>query len=76
MTAEKRQEPSSARSAGAAPAATGTPRKPWVRRSNVDVILASIEKQERRVADMEADLMREKRELEKLLAAKKVLEGK
>ncbi len=76
MTAEKRLEPSSARTPAAAQAATGTTRKTWVRRSNVDVILASIEKQERRVADMEAELVREKRELEKLQAAKKVLEAK
>jgi hypothetical protein len=55
---------------------TGATRKPWVRRSNVDLILASIEKQERRVTDMEAELAREKRELEKLQAAKKVLEAK
>jgi len=78
MTAEKRSEPAPTRPASppAPNVAKGGGRKPWIRRSNVEVILAAIEKQERRVADLETELAQEKRELEKLSAAKKLLEAK
>jgi len=57
------------------PAATSG-RKPWIKKSPVEVFLEQIGKQEQRVAEMEKDLNREKGELQKLLKAKLVLEGK
>ena len=59
-------------------AATGTERtgrKPWIRRTPVDVVLAQISKQQERVAALQEELAKEKRGLEKLEAARKVLEG-
>lgn len=52
-----------------------TGRKPWVRRTPVDVVLDQIKKQEERVADLQAELEKEKGGLERLKAARKVLEG-
>jgi hypothetical protein len=60
------------------PASTETPRsgrKPWIRRTPVDVVLAQITKQQERVAELQEELTREKRGLEKLEAARKVLES-
>jgi hypothetical protein len=57
------------------PSTEGTGRKPWVKKTPVEVVLEQIAKQEQKVQDMEADLTREKRELQKLLKAKEVLEA-
>jgi hypothetical protein len=56
-----------------APAAEGA-RKAWVPRSPVEVVLEQIGKQEKKVAELEAELNAEKAVLSKLLQAKKVLE--
>lgn len=76
MAAQK-QKPAPAGPNRPTPAPTGTTgRKPWVRRTTVEVVLDQIRKQEERVADLQEQLNHEKRELEKLQEAKKVLEAK
>ena len=57
----------------AAPATTT--RKPWIKKTHVEVVLDQIGKQEEKVAGMRAELTREERELAKLQQAKKVLEA-
>jgi hypothetical protein len=58
------------------PAATErSGRKPWIRRTPVDVVLAQITKQQERVTTLQEELAKEKRGLEKLEAARKVLES-
>ena len=74
MTAQKQPEPSASKSA--APAAESGGRKPWVKKTPVEVVLEQIGKQEQKVQDMETELTRERRELQKLLKAKEVLEAK
>jgi hypothetical protein len=76
MTPEKKQTPAAAPLSRPAPASGTGGRKPWIRRSPVEVVLDQIRKQEERVAEMQEQLNREKRELEKLQKAKDVLEGK
>jgi len=57
----------------AEPASTG--RKPWIKKTPVDVVLDQIGKQEKKVADMRAAITHEERELAKLNKAKAVLEA-
>ena len=52
-----------------------TNRKPWIKKTPVEVVLEQIGKQEEKVAGMRAELTREERELAKLQQAKKVLEA-
>lgn len=58
-------------------AATGTKggRKPWVKKTPVEVVLEQIAKQEDKVNDLREELKKEERELQKLQQAKKVLEA-
>jgi len=49
-------------------------RKPWVKKTPVEVFLEQIKRQEERVAQMRTALTREERELAKLQQARKVLE--
>ena len=77
MTAQK---PASAGTPAAIPAAPSTStatsgRKPWVKKTPVEIVLEQIGKQEEKVAEMRKDLAREERELGKLQQAKKVLEA-
>ena len=59
------------------PAATASSsgRKPWIKRTPIEVVLEQIGKQEDRVAGMRDELAKEERELAKLQQAKKVLES-
>lgn len=57
-------------------AAETSKRKPWKPKTPVEVVLEQIHKQEEKVAAMEQELTKEKNELQKLLKAKAVLEGK
>lgn len=50
-------------------------RKPWVKKTPVEVVLEQITKQEEKVNDMRDALKKEERELSKLQQAKKVLEA-
>ena len=63
-------------STSAAPqGATGGHRKPWIKKTPVEVFLEQIVKQEEKVAEMRKDLAREERGLAKLQQAKKLLEA-
>ncbi len=56
-------------------AAPATARRPWIKKTPVEVVLEQIGKQEEKVAGMRAELTREERELAKLQKAKSVLEA-
>ena len=77
MTAQKTAAPAAQPAATrAATTSTNTgSRKPWVKRTPVEVVLEQIGKQEEKVAGMRKELAREERELSKLQQAKKVLEA-
>lgn len=64
------------KSGGLKDADTNSARKPWIKKSPVEIFLDQIAKQEKRVADIEQELARERRELDKMQAAKKILEAK
>lgn len=66
MTAQKPEKPATA---------TTQARKPWVKKTPVDVVLEQIGKQEEKVADLRKELALEERELGKLQQARKVLEA-
>jgi len=73
-TAQKQPETQASKSAARSAESGG--RKPWIKKTPVEVVLEQINKQEQKVQQMEADLTREKREFQKLLKAKEVLEAK
>jgi hypothetical protein len=76
--AEKKEERAGAGKAHSQPAETPTEksgRKPWVKKTPVEVVLEQIGKQEAKVNDMREELKKEERELQKLQQAKKVLEA-
>lgn len=50
-------------------------RKPWIKRTPIEVVLEQIGKQEERVVLMREELAKEERELKKLQQAKNVLES-
>ena len=50
-------------------------RKPWIKKSPVEVVLEQLDKQEQRVNAMREELAHEERELAKLQQARKVLEA-
>lgn len=52
-----------------------TTRKAWKPKTPVEVVLEQIHKQEKKVADLQEEIDREKASLNKLLQAKKVLES-
>jgi hypothetical protein len=58
-----------------APATEPSGRKPWIKKTPVEVVLEQIGKQEQKVAGMREDLAHEERELAKLQQARKVLEA-
>jgi hypothetical protein len=62
-------------SGATATTASSTGRKPWIKRTPVEVVLEQIGKQEERVAEMRKELAQEERELAKLTQARKVLEA-
>ena len=74
MTAQKQPEPQGPKVPARATESSG--RKPWIKKTPVGIVLEQIGKQEQKVQQMEADLTRERRELQKLLKAKEVLEAK
>ena len=76
--AEKKQASSAAK--GNPPAQAGvasgeSKRKPWIKKTPVEVVLEQIEKQEKRVNEMREELKKEEGELKKLQQARKVLEA-
>jgi hypothetical protein len=61
--------------AAAASTATSGGRKPWIKKSPVDVVLEQITKQEEKVNDMRTELAREERLLAKMQKAKSAFEA-
>jgi len=55
--------------------ATTSTRRPWIKKTPVEVVLDQIRKQEDKVSELREDLTREERELSKLQQAKKILES-
>ena len=74
MTAQKQSATQAPKPEAHSTASGG--RKPWVKKTPVEVVLEQINKQEQKVQQMETELTREKRELQKLSKAKEVLEAK
>ena len=75
MTPERKQDsPPAGKSAASQPPAKEA-RKPWVKKTPVEVVLEQIAKQEEKVNEMREELKQEERELQKLQQAKKVLEA-
>jgi len=56
-------------------ATASTARKPWIKKTPVEVVLEQIGKQDEKVAGLREELKHEERELAKLQQARKVLEG-
>ena len=52
-----------------------TGRKPWIKKTPVEVVLEQIDKQEQKVSEMRQAITKEERELAKLQQARKVLES-
>lgn len=77
MTAQKSSDTGSSRSSTAATAATTstTTRKPWVKKTPVEIVLTQINRIREDVAAKKEEYEAAKRQLEKLEAARKVLEG-
>jgi len=77
MTAQKPASAGTPAGKQAAPStsAATSGRKPWIKKTPVEIVLEQIGKQEEKVAEMRKELAREERELTKLQQAKKVLEA-
>jgi hypothetical protein len=77
MTAQKTADHGSSRSSTASAAATTTQaaRKPWKKKTPVEIMLDQIEKIREGVAQKEEELKQAKRQLQKLEEARKVLES-
>lgn len=58
-----------------APAPEPAGRKPWIKKTPVEVVLEQIGKQEEKVAELREELAHEEHELTKLTQARKVLEA-
>jgi hypothetical protein len=74
MTAQKKGEAGGAQ--GSAAGDSGTKRKPWVKKSPVEIILEQVAKQEEKVAAMRKELTKEEGELKKMQDATKLLQAK
>lgn len=77
MTAQKHADQGSSRSSTATTATTTTQaaRKPWKKKTSVEIMLDQIEKIREGVAQKEEELKQAKRQLQKLEEARKVLES-
>ena len=76
MTAQKKSDQAPVRtSTGAAVSTSTSQRKHWAKKTPVEVVLSQINRLRDDVAAKEEEWKQAKRQLEKLEAAKKVLEG-
>ncbi len=75
MTAQKATDQGSSRSSTATTTASTTQRKPWVKKTPVQVVLDQINRLREDVQEKEEELKQAKRQLQKLEEAKKVLES-
>jgi hypothetical protein len=74
MTAQKKGDTGGAQ--GGAAGDSGTKRKPWVKKSPVEIILEQVAKQEEKVAALRKELAKEEGELKKMQDATKLLQAK
>lgn len=78
MTPQKKTDEASSRASTATtavPTTSTTGRKPWVKKTPAEIVLSQLNRQRDNVANIEEELRQAKRQLEKLEAARKVLEG-
>lgn len=74
MTAQKKGDAGGAQ--GGAAGDSGAKRKPWVKKSPVEIILEQVAKQEEKVAALRKELAKEEGELKKMQDATKLLQAK
>jgi hypothetical protein len=74
MTAQKKGE--AVGTQGGAAGDSGAKRKPWIKKSPVEIILEQVAKQEEKVAAMRKELAKEEGELKKMQDATKLLQAK
>lgn len=74
MTAQKKS--GTAGSQGDAAEDSGAKRKPWIKKSPVEIILEQVTKQEEKVAAMRKELAKEEGELKKMQDVTKMLQAK
>ena len=67
MTAQKKSQ---------ADATSDSKRKPWIKKTPVEIILEQVAKQEEKVAELRKELAREEGELKKMQDATKLLQAK
>ena len=74
MTAQKKGEAGGTQ--GGASGESGEKRKPWIKKTPVEIILEQVAKQEEKVAAMRKELAKEEGELKKMQDATKLLQAK
>jgi hypothetical protein len=76
MTAQKKGAPEGgAAPQGAASQSADAKRKPWIKKTPVEIILEQVAKQKEKVEEMRKDLQKEEGELKKMQEATKLLGG-
>jgi hypothetical protein len=81
MVADKKQTPDRPKAAGAqaqtqAPAQSdASKRKPWIKKTPVEIILEQVQKQQEKVTEMKKELAKEEAELQKMRKATELLGG-
>jgi hypothetical protein len=74
MTAQKKGEAGGTQ--GGAAGDSGTKRKPWIKKSPVEIILEQVQKQQEKVEGLRKELAKEEGELKKMQDATKLLQAK
>jgi hypothetical protein len=74
MTAQKKGEAGGTQ--GGAAGDSGAKRKPWIKKTPVEIILEQVAKQEEKVAVLRKELAKEEGELKKMQDATKLLQAK
>ena len=74
MTAQKKDETGGKQ--GGATGESGEKRKPWIKKTPVEIILEQVAKQEEKVAALRKELAKEEGELKKMQDATKLLQAK
>ena len=77
MVADKKQTTTQPKGAGSESSGQGdaAKRKPWIKKTPVEIILEQVKKQEEKVADMKKELAKEEGELQKMRKATELLGG-
>jgi hypothetical protein len=77
MVADKKQTTTQPKGAGSGTPAEGgeAKRKPWIKKTPVEIILEQVKKQEEKVAELKKELAKEEGELQKMRKATELLGG-